>query len=374
MFLRENNIFLFRKKFVAIFLIFSAIFNISLADTYTPEAGAVARFFEYPLRVGAGFNNSDFLLTGFRKNKYLGEVAGIKNISWDSDWPAVVPPYGFDGAPITNFLVSITAYYRAPQSGVFNISIKADDFAAVYLGIDAATDVGSMHYYIFGSDEFAASISGSTPLGLKAATKETYMVEGWYYPIEIIYVNYMERGVLSFEIIQPDGTVDTQIGEHLYAMPDREVPTYVYSELALTTLYETFTRSVVSGLSTPTTVSTSVYTDWIEGWSADVWVFNYVDAPMSTTAPTTLANTSLSMTSSYTTVVTGSIESSTTADVSVPITSSYTTVVTGSIDYSTTTGVSVPITSTYTTMVTGNFGSSDSEVFFNVGVGVEVKY
>ena len=374
-FSNDNNIFLLRKKIVTILLIFGTFFNISLADNYIPEGGAVARFFEYPLHDTTSFNKSEFLLRGFRKNKYLGAVTGLRNISWDSGWPAVVPPYGFDGAPITNFLVSITAYYQAPQSGVFKISLKADDFAAVYVGIDAATDCNSMHYYNVSADEFAVSNRGSAALGLKATTKETYMVEGWYYPIEIIYVNYMERGVLSFEMIQPDGTVDTQFGERLYAMPKRDIH-FFSDQVSYNSIYETFTRSTVSDLTTPTTVSTSIYTDWVDYYSADVYVFNYVDEPLSTTAATTTA-TDVSVpttSSSYTTLITGGIDSSTSAGASVPITSTYTTQVTGGIGSSTSSGASVPITSTYTTVVTGSFGSSSPEVFFNFDLEVEVKY
>ena len=419
----DNSIFPLRRKIVTIFLIFSTIFNISLAGTYIPEGGAVARFYEYPLGDKTSFNTTEFRLRDYRKNKYLGEITGIRNVSWDSGWPAVVPPYGFDGAPITNFVVSITAYYLAPQTGYYNISLKADDFAGVFVGWVEAFDYSWMHFYDFTENEFRVSNSGSAARGLTPTFGKPWMFEGSYYPIEIIYVNYMERGVLDFELILPDGTVDTEFGERLYAIPDREVPTSAYGQLALSTIYETFTRSVVPGLSTPTTVSTSVYTDWIEGWSADVYVFNYVDEPMSTTASTTTTigpsvpttssfttlvtsgidsstsadisvptlssyttpvtsgigssstgDISVPTTSSYTTHVTSGIGSSTTTDVSVPTTSSYNTQVTGIIGSSTTAGTSVPVTSTYTTVVTGSFGSSSPEVFFNFDLEVEVKY
>lgn len=349
---RENNIFLLRRKVVTFLLIVSTFFKLSFAGIYvppctTPKSGAIAKFYDYPLLDNTSFKNESFILGGYLKNKYEGEVTGITDISWDSLWPAVVPPYGFEGVPIHNFLMTVSAYYRAPQSGVYNFSLKVDDFAAIYVGIDAATDYCDMHDYVFAADEFLVNNTGSAARGLTAATQKTYMQEGWYYPIQIVYVNYMERGVLNVEVTKPDGTVDTDFGKRLYAIPN---PSTGNSSAVFITGYDTFTRSFVSGLTAPTTVSTSTYTDWLNYETADVDIFYYVDEPLSTALP------------------------SITTGISVPTTSMYTTEVTGSIDYSTTKGVSVPTTSTYTTVVTGSFGTSAPEVFFNFDIEVEVRY
>ena len=372
-FLINNDIFLLRRKFVAIFLIFSVIFKTSLAVSYYREHGAKARFFEYPLGDMTSFNETEFLLHDFRKNKYLGEATGIRNISWDSGWPAVVPPFGFEGAPITNFVMSITGYYLAPQTGYYNMSLQADDYAALFISMDPPGIPNYLHFCNFTANDFVISAGGSAANGLKPSYARPYFLGGKFYPFEIIYVNSMQRGVLKFEFIKPDGTVDTQSFDRIYAMPEREIQS-ISSLVSLNTIYETFNRSTVPGLTTPTTVSTSIYTDWIDYYSADVYVFEYIDEPLLTTLTTPTAKISVPTASAYTTLVTSVIGSSTTADISVPTTSSYSTQVTGAIGSSTTAGTSVPVTSTYSTVVTGSFGSSSPEVFFNFDLEVEVRY
>ena len=354
-----------------LFLIFSTLFNLSLANIPVvgcrmPRFGARAMFYEYPINDKESINNPDFLLSGYTKNIYLGVVDEVKNISWDSGWPAVVYPYGFKNLPITNFLVALTGFYRAPQTGLFSISLKADDFVALYVGKDTLKSYCNIQQYDFSADELVLSNNCLEP-----KTKSIYMEEGRYYAIKIVYVNYMERGVLSVDLIKPDGTVNAGLTENLYWMPPRTVgPNPAY----FVTKYLTSTVSSLPDLTAPTTVSTSTTTHWVSSNEIPVDVIYFVEEPISTTTSTTTTDVSVSSTSTYMTPVTSSIGSSTTKDVSVPTTSSYTTLVTGSIGYSTTTDVSVPITSTYTTLVTGSFGSSSPQVFFNFDVEVEVRY
>ena len=369
----DNNIFLLRRKIVTIFLILSAIFNTSLAVYYTRQHGAIARFFEYPHEDTTTFKNQEFILRDFRKNKYLGEVTDIRNISWNSSWPAVNPPFGFEGAPITNFLVSITGYYLAPQTGYYNMSLEADDYAALFFSLDYPDNPYNLRFHNFTADDFVMSTSGGGSIKLKASYGGRNLTGGEFYPFEIIYINSKKNGFLNFQFIKPDGSVETQSFDRIYAMREREIDS-ISSLASLNTIYETFNISTVPGLTTPTTVSTSIYTDWIDYYSADVYVFDYVEEPLLTTVLTTTSDISASTTSSFTRLVTSDIDFSTTAGASVPTISSYTRLVTCDIGSSTTAGASVPVTSTYTTVVTGSFCSSSPEVFFNFGVEVEVNY
>lgn len=371
MFSRESNVFQLKRRVVTLLLIFNTFFKLSFASTpyvacRNPSYGAKVEFYEYPLYDKDSFKNPDFLSGGYTKNKYLGEFTPVLNVSWDSGWPATVYPYGFNGVPITNFLMVVTAYYQAPQTGHYTITLKADDFAAVYVGSHPLLNQCDFDKYNFTSNELVVSSTG-----LEANSKKVFMGHQVYYPIKIIYVNYMERGILSVDITKPDGTVDAGINKYLYEMPDspaRLLPT------TLVTKYLTSTVSYLPGLTAPTTFSTTTSTDWLNSENGEVDIIYYVDEPMSTTAPTATTDVSVPTISSYSTLVTNIIGSSTTADVSVPITSSYTTLVTGSIGSPTTTGASVPSTSTYTTVITGTIASASPEVVFTVGVEVEVLY
>ncbi len=81
--------------------------------------GATVRYFNYSLADTESVNDINFLLGGYLKNKYEGTVTGVMNLQWDSGWPAINPPYGFTGVPIENFLMEITSYYYAPQTGIY---------------------------------------------------------------------------------------------------------------------------------------------------------------------------------------------------------------------------------------------------------------
>ena len=348
MFSRYNNIIPLRRKIIFILLVFTTLSKLSFANILPmlpctfPRTGARAKFYEYPLNDTESYYDGGFLVSGYTNNIYLGEVTGVKNISWDSGWPAVVYPYGFKNVPITNFLVAITAYYHASQTGYFSMSLNADNFAAVYLGKNPVDFYCSLHEYTFTTQELLFTNNGS-----ETATEKIYMKKGLFYPIKIIYVNSMERGILSVDMIKPDGSVEAGITENLYVMEERAGG---ISPASFTTKYLTSTLSSLPDLTAPTTVSTTTYTNWVSSDTIDVDIIYYVDEPLSTTIPTA------------------------TTDASEPITSPYTTLVTGSIGSFTTSDVSVPVTSTYTTLVTGSFGSSSPQVFFNFDVEVEVRY
>ena len=371
MFSINNNIFSLRRKIVVLFLVFSTLFNLSLAERLIsackpPVFGARAQYYEYSLNDAESFKNPDFLLSGYNKNIYLGLVDKVTNITWDSGFPAVVYPYGFEKVQITNFLMTVTAYYGVTQSGYFSISLQADNFAALFFGKNSLTAPCDFHDYDFTPEEFLLKSDNS-----KTATYTIYLEYGRYYPIKIIYVKYKERGLLSVNMIKPDGTVDAGLTENLLGMPRKSVGP---PPATFVTKFLTSTVSSLPDLTNPTTVSTSTFIHWVSSSTIDVDVIYYVDEQKSTTIPTATTETSVSSTFTHMTPVTSGIGPSTTTDISVTVTSSYITLVTGNIGSSTTTDISVPVTSTYTTLVTGSFGYSSPQVFFNFDVEVEVRY
>ena len=215
------------RKFFSIILFFSIFFDRSYAGV-TPNAcslpnegtrGATVKFYDYPYGDSKSFRNINFLLGGYLKNTYKGTVSGVTDISWDSGWPAVKHPYGFTGVPIAYFLMEITGYYKASQTGIYNIALKVDDSATIFMGAGVAFDCCQQHEP-FVADEYIVTNVGSAAQGLKAATHEIYLKAGYYYPLKIVYINYMQRGVLKVSMHMPDGTVDNNIGENLYSLSD----------------------------------------------------------------------------------------------------------------------------------------------------------
>ncbi|CAL9731667.1 hypothetical protein MOUN0_M02674 [Monosporozyma unispora] len=331
----------------------------------TSVSGASVKFYDYPLQDTISLHDIDFLSGGYFKEPYVGSISGVENIQWDSGWPAVDPPYGFTDVPISNFLMEITGYYYAPQTGVYTLSTNVDDSATIFMGAgDAFNCCGQ-------NEDFTASNYIFTNVyGAGIVSREVYLEADFYYPFKMVYINYMERAVLNLNINLPDGTVDTTVGNNLWAFPDRApsecaVVSKSYSfTTELTTSTSTTTQYALT-VATPVTVATTTTTVWPNDDDGEVDIIYVVEYPAEITSLTNTTTSTITtgsvplFTEEYTTTVsTGSIYT---------IETIYVVKTLHSIDIKTTTTTetaSVPAvtTTTSTSYVTGSDGFETPDI------------
>lgn len=263
-------------------------------ENLSGTSGGTVRFFDYGAGDTTSLHDIDFLSGGYLNNTYVDTITGVQDLEWDSGWPATNPPYGFTGVPIENFLMEITGYYYAPQTGIYTVSTHVDDSITIFMGAGDAFDCCGQH-----NDFEASNFIFTNVYGAGVNSREVYLEAGYYYPFKVVYINYMERAFLKVTMNLPDGTHDPTIGNNLYAFPDVDP-----SECAVISKTHSFTTSTVTGYTTTTkyvptatgtkTISTMTTTSYINDDDISVDVIYVVEVPIPAT--TTSRTTTLTIT------------------------------------------------------------------------------
>lgn len=281
----------FQRAF-SFFIASFALFNIATAgispaacdvDRTTGSYGATARFYDYDSGDTVSYNDNAFLSGGYLSNNYVGsisDVQALQEMRWSSGLNLENPPFGFTGVPIDHFVVEITGYYFATQTGIYNANLKVEGSAALFMGSGLAFDCCGQQ------DDFTAN----TPIVTNAedesnVPKQFYLETGSFYPFKLVYVNNEGTGAFELEINRPDGSVDLTVGNNVYSFGEAESSncnpvsyshefTTQLSTVATTTV--TYTTSAVSVL---TTVSSGI-TSWLNDDNGEITVVIVVEVPV----------------------------------------------------------------------------------------------
>lgn len=321
------------KSAVSLLTLSLALFNSANAgfspvgctvDESTGSYGATVKFYEYDPSDTVSYNDNDFLSSGYLHNKYVGKVndlAAVQEIRWSSGLNLENPPFGFTGVPADHFVVEITGYYFATQSGVHNANLKHDGSAALFMGSGFAFDCcGQPGGMIANNPIYTSAFNQSN------VPKEFYLEKETHYPFKLVYVNNEGTGEFELEINRPDGSVDLTVGNNIYGFEQSEEAsncnalTYTHEfttnlkTVATTTV--TYTTSAVTAL---TTVSSGL-TSWTNDDNGEVTVVYVVEVPVPVprTSYTTGSVTKATTISTITTFTTGT-DGNTTPDTIVVI-------------------------------------------------------
>lgn len=181
----------------------------------TGKTGAKVRFYDYPKGDDTTYKDIAFLAGGYLNNTNLGTISNVQDLQWDSTIWDTNPPYGFTGVSMQHFVMEITGYYFAPQTGVYTISNQADEMDAIFIGNGGAFDCCAQNQDFSSSNLIISNLYGAGSL-----SNDVYLEANFYYPFKIVLVNMQGRGLLKVFIDLPAGSKDNTVGNNLYTFPD----------------------------------------------------------------------------------------------------------------------------------------------------------
>ncbi|CAL9736110.1 hypothetical protein MOSE0_J02146 [Monosporozyma servazzii] len=321
------------QRLVSVLILSITLFNVTNAGIALPSCdmkhltgtlGATVRFFEYPYKDRDHYRDLDFVSGGYLSNNYLGTVNDVQDINWSFGDNFSVLPYGFPVPTPNHFLMEITGYFLAPQTGIYNIDEDVDDSGALFMGAGLAFDCCGQP-----NDYTSSNPIINNALNVPHVPTEIHLEAGLYYPFKQVYINYQGTGRLKLAMTLPDGSSDDTAGR-LYSFTETDpsqcaVISHSHkftTHISTTTATVTHTTSIVTA---PTTVSTSTLTTWSNDDNGEVEIIYVVDVPVpvtSTSSSTSVPSSSTPATSSSTPVPSSSTPATSS---STPVPSSSTT-------------------------------------------------
>ncbi|KAG0653476.1 hypothetical protein C6P44_001688, partial [Monosporozyma unispora] len=304
----NNNYRFWNKNNLFLNLFILLLSNILVQAGYTPNgckpigtktAGATVKFYNYPLWDLTTWDTSSFLLGGYTKYGYLETITGVTELTYRSATPHHVLPYGASGFVPENFTMEITGYYLAPQSGIYTISLGADDYATVILGDGEAFQCCSQNVTYVSTHFVATNADGAIPNAENqfATQEEIYLEANVLYPVKIVFVNNRDQGALQVGFNLPDGTAIDDIGPYLVSLDDSNddncgpiFKSHVFTT-HMTTTYLTTTIQAKSSIPGPTTVTTLTTTSWKNDDNGVVEIKYTVETPTPVPTTTTITTT-----------------------------------------------------------------------------------
>ncbi|KAG0653294.1 hypothetical protein C6P44_002037, partial [Monosporozyma unispora] len=208
----------------------------------TGKTGAKVRFYDYPKGDDTTYKDIAFLAGGYLNNTNLGTISNVQDLQWDSTIWDTNPPYGFTGVSMQHFVMEITGYYFAPQTGVYTISNQADEMDAIFIGNGGAFDCCAQNQDFSSSNLIISNLYGAGSL-----SNDVYLEANFYYPFKIVLVNMQGQGLLKVSIDLPDGSEDNTVGNNLYTYPDAAPDT-----CAVISKSHQFNSSVAASITTVT--------------------------------------------------------------------------------------------------------------------------
>ena len=189
-----------------------------------PSKGSNKCFTFDPVYVQYNYLHGDYQTYG---GGLLGTSKGVTDLSFslgerDSCNPPVygkLPAnYNFnDPITITNFSMLITGYFYAQKSGEYEFSLDyVDDLSYVNIGAGKAFDC--CHKQISVTDPGPFDLSTIWPKTSDTAT--VTLLEGFYYPLRIFYINRQSLAELKISFKDPDGIVHHNFDGYIYSVPD----------------------------------------------------------------------------------------------------------------------------------------------------------
>ncbi|KAG0653307.1 hypothetical protein C6P44_002032, partial [Monosporozyma unispora] len=306
-------------------LLFTFLKNI-LADNILPEACILPgiatpkgnlNFYHYPYDDEDSFNDVDFLGGGYAKEPllYSTQVTGSQVYFRSAEVNANGPYLGLSQF-LTNFTAEYVGYFLAPKSGLYSFNFEyVDDSAVLTLGAGSA----------FGCCDSKAEIDSKAFLAGKylppftadnvaTGAKNVYLRAGYYYPVKLVYINFMGYQDLVFFTKIPGMGQVNGFGDYFYSYPDTSkvscppkkftyTLTYSIPPLTTTTIITTTTDPAIKQLTTSTTTSRS--TDPDGNTTPEVIIVVHTPPPVYVTTSTTTTNPSikqLTTTTSTTTI------------------------------------------------------------------------
>ncbi|KAM9928894.1 hypothetical protein OXX59_001523, partial [Metschnikowia pulcherrima] len=210
-------------KLSHIFLAFAAQLMAALAAkagclaTSVISQGLYVNFYKYPYRSMVYQTDPNFYFSGYKQFGYLHSVGSVTSANVDIwlgrdrvDYSSV---YGYS-ITYTNFTMDLSGWFLADQTGDYTFSLYGDDGASIQFGTVSgccgrASDVVSGY-----------TLDARYP-GSSSATFS--LVKGTYYPIKIVYVNWIQRLVLRLTYKDPSGRTVSDIGSHIYQIKQDEI-------------------------------------------------------------------------------------------------------------------------------------------------------
>ncbi|QGN16382.1 flocculation protein FLO9 [Kluyveromyces marxianus] len=221
-----------------------------------PSKGSNKCFTFDPVYVQYNYLHGDYQTYG---GGLLGTSKGVTDLSFslgerDSCNPPVngkLPAnYNFnDPITITNFSMLITGYFYAQKSGEYEFSLDyVDDLSYVNIGAGKAFDC--CHKQISVTDPGPFDLSTIWPKTSDTAT--VTLLEGFYYPLRIFYINRQSLAELKISFKDPDGIVHHNFDGYIYSVPDgHECPAII------TTTTVPWTGTFTSTYTTQSTITGS---------------------------------------------------------------------------------------------------------------------
>ncbi|GEQ70276.1 hypothetical protein JCM33374_g3952 [Metschnikowia sp. JCM 33374] len=213
--------------------------------------GFTVRFYKYKYWGTAGWGPV-FFTSGYQK-KLETTIHRVTEINFQhsniTDYNIVHGQiYGYN-TTISNFSAELSAYYKAPVSGVYTFRLAADNGASLQFGRgtsccnDASGSV-SGRFYI--NTLGPRGGGGSTDKNVNIAS--FHLQKGVYYPLKIVTFNWRGNSGLNLKVTDPQGNIIPDFGSHVFKAHFDESLCYT----TITSLWRRSFRSTTTKTATPT--------------------------------------------------------------------------------------------------------------------------
>lgn len=224
------------KRTMSLFILSFALFNIANAITASPaydmemyneqsSAGALVRIYPYDDTNADNYKDINYLSSGYLSHQSETSATSVRDLSWDAGPEGDIAPYGISGMsdyfPSHNFVMEISGYYRATQSGIYEVAMNVEGSASLFMGSGLAFSCcQGMRPF-----ESLTNPVATKGVGNLDVTTGLHFYAGVYYPFVLIYVKHDIQGSLDLKITLPDDSVDDTVGNNLifYGL-DRSTP------------------------------------------------------------------------------------------------------------------------------------------------------
>ncbi|WPK23574.1 hypothetical protein PUMCH_000815 [Australozyma saopauloensis] len=168
-------------------------------------------FYDYPYYRDDGWQPGWFE-GGYKNNAITATKKGVQDIYFSNQtvpWGVVRGTVYDTEVNISNFAMELSGFFKADYTGTYTFTLKADNGASLQLGAgqsccdDAGGSVGGgFNIFTLGPRGGGGDVDANT----NRYTASFDLQEGRYYPVKLVYFNWVTNAGLDLSYVDPKGT------------------------------------------------------------------------------------------------------------------------------------------------------------------------
>lgn len=221
-----------------------------VAGVATYSTGFNARVFHYPAGDLIDFNNDNYVADSYALSNPITSTNQVTEPNFSYEFPVQGEDlYSMLNINMWNTLVELKGYFKAPETGLYQVSInEVNDGGFIWLG-QGAFD-GCSQESIDGSySDVLIALRGDG-----AHSSYVYLEEGVLYPMRTTFINIFFDASFEFEVVQPNGNIITDFSDTIINFEKSDIQAcipapYGHNPIATSTKYNYGTQYTTSSSS-----------------------------------------------------------------------------------------------------------------------------